>query len=146
MGGGRDGFGSTEAGAHATEVLSQERFAPVEALSSHSESQRRAVFCWTSPGRQHLSAADTLVRAKAQPRGKGSDIGEGREVGTDFSQQPLCRQRGDTRHLGEIDPKSTVEILQHADRFVSPRALAWAASLWNGILCRFDSSWQLLST
>src|SRR2546428_3969227 len=82
MGGGRDGFGSTEAGAHATEVLSQERFAPVEALSSHSESQRRAVFCWTSPGRQHLSAADPLDRAKAQPRGKGSDIG-GRQRGRD---------------------------------------------------------------
>src|SRR5438552_12585657 len=106
MGGGRDGFGSTEAGAHATEVLSQERFAPVEALSSHSESQRRAVFCWTSPGRQHLSAADTLVRAKAQPRGKGSDIGEGREVGTDFCQQPLCRQGMDAGYLSECNTKT----------------------------------------
>ncbi len=44
VGGGRDGFESTEAGAHSKEALPGERLGPVKALSSHSESQRRTVF------------------------------------------------------------------------------------------------------
>src|SRR5208282_4636163 len=66
--------------------------------------------------------------AKSQPRGKFADVGEGGEVGADFCQQPLCRQRVNAGHLSEVDPESAVEILPQADQLASPRGFSWVTS------------------
>src|ERR1051326_694137 len=143
MGGSSDGFGSAQTGTHSTKVFSQERFAPVEALSGHSESQGRTVFRWTGPGGQHLPTTDALVRAKAQPRRKGGDSRKRGKVGTDFGQEHLCRQGVDPRHLSEINSESAIEILPEADRFVSPSGLSWVAGFWNRVLSGINLGRQL---
>ncbi len=110
VGGGGDGLGFAEAGAHAAVVGAEGALAVDEALGSHAEGSGGAVLGFLGFGSDDFAAGFVVVGAEAEPGGEVLDGGPGGHIDAGFGEDFVDGEGVEAGDLGEVDASEKVEV------------------------------------
>lgn len=118
-----DRLGNPELRPDAPEELSKVTFCSAERVGPKPKGKGSAVRYFPSFARQHLTAADSLLWTKAQPRSKSGCVAEPAYVRTDFCEDDLGSDCTDSGNVGEVDTSDAIEFFPEIEAGILALAL-----------------------
>src|ERR1035437_3098057 len=120
--GGGNGFGRSQAGAHAAIVGAQIGLAAMQRLGRDAQGPVQPVTRPAGFAGQDLAATLAVVGRYPQPGGEGRDIGKARQIGPNLRQRGVYRDGLESGNRGQIHSQDAVQVgAQSKAKFV----LAW---------------------
>ena len=110
VGGGGDGLGLAEAGAHTAMITAEGAVAVDEALGGHAKGGGGAVLGFLGFGSDDFAAGLVVVGADAEPGGEVLDGGPGAHIDAGFGEDFVDGEGVEARDLGEVDAGELVEV------------------------------------
>ncbi len=91
----------------------------MQGVSANSQGDRESALHSSTLGIKYLAAADLPLWAQAKPGSKGGRIPKTSQVRANFTQDRLCGDRTDARHIREIDAEDPIEFTTNVDAWSS---------------------------
>ena len=110
VGGGGNGLGGAEPGAHAAKVVAEGGVALAGAVGGHAQGVGGAALHGAGVGREHFAAGDAVIGTKAEPGGKMFRRGKLREIAANFCKEGVNVDGAQTRQGGEVDAEDAVQV------------------------------------